>query len=149
MAGSGSDVTDLAAVEGYAVAGCLMPKDGVNGPQHRLGRAKRDLERHHAPFLPGRADAAFEMLSHPQKGSRVGALKAVDRLFGVADRKDRAHAVAGPFSGVKLFGERRHNFPLLRVGVLRFVDQNVVETAIELEQHPGRDAWLAQQTERT
>ena len=33
-----------------------------------------------------------------------------------------------------------HDLPLLGVGVLRLVDQDVVEAAIELEQHPWRDA---------
>ncbi len=138
-------MTDLAAVESDAVAGRLVSKDGVDRPQHRLGRTERDFQRHHAPFLPGVADASFEILAHGQESSRIGALKAVDRLFGVADGKDRAQAVAGPLADEKFLGERRHDLPLLGVGVLRLVDQNVVEAAVELEQHPWRDAGVAQQ----
>src|SRR5438309_9218866 len=112
-------MTDLAAVESDAVAGRLVSKDGVDRPQHRLGRAERDFERYHAPFLPGVADASFEIFTHGQKGSRIRALKAVDRLFGVADRKDRAQAGANALTGEKLLGEGRHDEPLLGIGVLR------------------------------
>src|SRR5882757_102513 len=125
-------MTDLAAVESDAVAGRLVSKDGVDRPQHRLGRAERDFQRHYAPFLAGVADASFEIFAHVQKGPGIGALKAVDRLFGVADGKDRAQAVAGPLAGIELLGERSHDLPLLGVSVLRLVDQNVIEAAIEL-----------------
>ena len=37
---------------------------------------------------------------------------------------------------------------MLGVGVLRLVDEDVIEPAVELEQHPGRDAVAAQQFER-
>src|SRR5438874_131932 len=39
------------------------------------------------------------MLVHPDKFARVGALEAVDRLLGVADRKDRADRVASALAG--------------------------------------------------
>src|ERR1700747_1752696 len=104
MSSPGSDMTDLAAVESDAVARRLVTKDCVDRPQHRLGRAKRDLQRDHAPLLPGVANSSLEIFTHRQIGSRIRALKAVDRLFGVADGKDRAPAVAG----VEFLGERRH-----------------------------------------
>ena len=88
------------------------------------------------------------MLAHRQKGARVGALKAVDRLLRVADREDRAEAVAGALAGEELLGQRGDDRPLLGVGVLRLVDQDVVEAAIELEQHPGRHPGPAQQIQR-
>ena len=83
-----------------------------------------------------------------QEGLRVGALKAVDRLLGVADREDRAGAVARALAGEEFLGERRDDLPLFGVGVLRLVDQDVVETAVELEEHPGRDSRASQQVER-
>ena len=140
-------MTDLAAVESDAVAGRLVSKDSVDRPQHRLGRAERDFQRHHAPFLPGVADAPFEIFTHRQECSRIRALKAVDRLLGVAHGKDRAQAVANALTGEKLLGEGRHDLPLLGVGVLCLVDQNVVEAAVQLEEHPWRDAGPAQQIE--
>ncbi len=54
----------------------------------------------------------------------------------------------GALAGEELLGERGDDLPLLGVGVLRLVDQDVVEPAIELEQHPGRDAGPPQQVER-
>ena len=73
------------------------------------------------------------MPPHPQEGVRVGALKAVDRLLCVTDGKNCAGAVARAVAGEKLFGERGYDLPLLGVGVLRFVDQYVVEPAVELK----------------
>ena len=101
-------------------------------------------------MLLRRGDARLEMLPHRDKGARIGALEAVDRLLGVADRENRAVALArhAAFAGEKLLGERRDDRPLVGVRVLRLVDQDVVEPAIELEQHPGRDAGAAQQLQR-
>src|SRR4051812_38553981 len=115
MSSPGSNMTDLAAVESDAVARRLLPKDGVDRPQHRFGRAERNFQRHHAPFLAGVADASFEILTHGQKGTRIRTLKAVDRLFGVADGKGRAQAVGGALACEKLLGECRHDLPLLGV----------------------------------
>ena len=49
-----------------------------------------------------------------QEGVRIGALKAVDRLFRVADGKDRAQAIAGALAGKELFGERGRRSPIAR-----------------------------------
>src|SRR5216684_8663787 len=106
MPGASRDVTNLAAVEGDAVMRGLMPKDRVDRPQHRLGRAERDLERHDPPILAGLNDPLFEVPAHRQKGARIGALKTVDRLFRITDGKDRAQAIAGAFTGKELLGER-------------------------------------------
>ena len=71
-----------------AVAG----EDRIDRSQHRLGRAERDVERHMPPWPLRLGDARLEMRAHRDEGARVGALKAVDRLLGVADREHGAHA---------------------------------------------------------
>jgi hypothetical protein len=88
------------------------------------------------------------MPPHRDKLARVGALKAVDRLLGVADREDRANALAPALAGEELLGQCRDDLPLLRISVLRLVDQDVVEPAIELEQNPGGNPRPPQQFER-
>ena len=47
---------------------------------------------------------------------------------------------ARPLAGEELLGQRLDDRPLLGVGVLRLVDQDVVDAAVELVEHPGRDA---------
>src|SRR5215471_20998717 len=148
LAGARSYMVDPTAVQRYSVICDLAPENRVDGLQYRLGRAKRDLQWHHPPFLLGRGDALFEMPPHAPEGMRVGSLKAVDRLLCVTDSKNCAGAVARTFTGEKLFGERGHDLPLLGVGVLCFVDQYVVEPAVELKQYPGRDTGMAQQAKR-
>ena len=50
-------------------------------------------------------------------------------------------------SGVdkEFFGQNTHHFPLFGVGVLRFVNQDVIKAFVELEQHPSRHAGLTLQ----
>ena len=88
------------------------------------------------------------MLAHAGEGARIRALKAVDRLLAVADREHGAQPAGRVVADKKFRGEDRDDFPLLGIGVLRLVNQDVVEPAIELEQHPGRDAVVPQQVER-
>lgn len=64
---------------------------------------------------------------------RIGALKAVNRLLWVADRKDGSDALAGAGAGEEFLGQQADDFPLLWVGILRLVDQDVIEPAIKLE----------------
>ena len=79
------------------------------------------------------------MPAHAQERGGIGALEAEDRLLDVADGEDGAHVLARALAGEELLGERRHHPPLLGIGVLRLVDQDVVDAAVELVQHPGRD----------
>ena len=53
------------------------------------------------------------------------------------------------FAGEEFLREGGDHLPLLGAGVLRLVDQDVIEAAIELVQHPGRHALAAQQVART
>ncbi len=76
---------------------------------------------------------------------RVGALEAVDRLLLVADDEDGALDVAGAGAGEELVGQRLDHPPLRGAGVLGFVDQDVVEAAIEPPEHPGGRAGMFEQ----
>ena len=79
----------------------------------------------------------------------IGALEGIDRLLLVADRKDRAvDVVARAEPGKELFGEAPHDLPLRRAGVLRLVDQDVVDALVELVLHPRTDIGARQQPHR-
>jgi hypothetical protein len=69
------------------------------------------------------------------------SLEAVDRLLGIPHRKERAHALA-PSARARgeILRDLAQDLPLLGVGVLRLVDQHMVDAAIELVEHPGRVA---------
>ena len=79
------------------------------------------------------------------KFGRIGALEAENRLFCIANREQRALDLAGAFADEKLAAQRLEQPPLLGVCVLRFVDQNVVDAAVQLIKNPGRDARTLQQ----
>ena len=86
--------------------------------------------------------------AHGLERRRIGALEAVDRLLGVADGEHGAHLLARAETGEEFLGQGGDDLPLLRVGVLGLIDQDVVEAAIELEKHPWRLVGLAQQIPR-
>ena len=52
--------------------------------------------------------------------------------------------VRAPAPAKNSAGQKSDDFPLLRAGILRLVDQHVIDALIELVMHPGR-AILAQQ----
>ena len=67
----------------------------------------------------------------------VAALEAVDRLLVVADREQGPPAFLGlARPGEQFLGERPDDVELGGVGVLRLVDQDMVDLAVELEAHP-------------
>ena len=53
-------------------------------------------------------------------------------------RAPRSHA----FAREEFLRQALHDIPLLRAGVLRLVDQDMVDAAVELVEHPGRAALL-------
>src|SRR5438552_9297335 len=65
------------------------------------------------------------------------ALKAEDGLLLVSHNEERARALAA-IAGEKFLAQAADDTPLLGTGVLAFVDENVIEPAVELVKHPGR-----------
>src|SRR6185437_5791140 len=87
-----------------------------------------------------------EMAAVDVELGRIGALKTEDRLFFIANGEKCAWRLAtSGFTGKKFFRKRSDNRPLLRTGVLGFIDQNMVQTLVQLEQHPGRGLATFQQ----
>ena len=79
----------------------------------------------------------FELLDQ-QLGPR--ALEGVDRLLLVADHEHVAleQALGGlAGSGEELLGQGADDFPLLGSGVLGFVNEDMINPAVELVEHPG------------
>src|SRR5258706_12363531 len=80
----------------------------------------------------------------------IRALETEDRLLLVAHRKDRAwqrisaHAVTGE----EFLRELADDLPLFGAGVLRLIDEDMVEPAIELVEHPGRRLAALEQVQR-
>ena len=65
----------------------------------------------------------------------------------VADGKHGAGAGFGACARVleEFFGDALHDLPLRGGGVLGFVDEDVIEAAVELEQDPGGTGSVAEQ----
>src|SRR5258707_14249361 len=80
----------------------------------------------------------------------IRALETEDRLLLVAHGKDRAwqrisaHAVTGE----EFLRELADDLPLFGAGVLRLIDEDMVEPTIELVEHPGRRIAALEQVQR-
>jgi hypothetical protein len=101
------------------------------------------------PRLPSPRAPAEELRGLLGKPFRPGALERVDRLLLVADREDRAVTAARRVAGEEFV--RQAGFddrPLFRAGVLRLVDEDMVDALVELVVHPGPTSGPRQQMRR-
>src|SRR5262249_32939318 len=107
--------------------------------EHGLSRPARNfwpLGGKGEPCLFDSLAAIGEMAS---ERFRVRSLEAEDRLLLVADREQgpRSCTFTCAAAGEEFLGELVYDLPLLGARVLRLVDENMVETAIELVENPG------------
>ena len=121
----------------HAIPGRRLREHRVHQRQHRGGGAERDVEAGVAPRLAGTLDPRAQQGAGAVELLRIRALEGVDRLLAVAHREHRAHRVRGARAGEELRGQRMRDLPLRGGGVLHLVQQQVVEPAIQLVQHPG------------
>ena len=82
---------------------------------------------------------------HTLKLARVCALKTINRLLAVAHHKHRAIIA---LTVKKLLRQRLNDCPLVRRRVLRLVNQNIVDTAVQFKQHPVGNLLIFQQVAR-
>ena len=80
---------------------------------------------------------ALEVAAHLGKFFWRGVLKRIDRLLLVADREDGANHVARAGAGGEFGDQPEDDLPLLAAGILRFVDQEMIDAEIELVVNPG------------
>ena len=87
---------------------------------------------------------ALELAPHRVEHRRRGALKREDRLLFIADREERADPPTSALASQVVGSDLTQDVPLRLRGVLRLVDQNMVDAGIELVEHPGRVGILEQ-----
>src|SRR3546814_6383851 len=80
--------------------------------------------------------------------ARISALEAENGLLEIADRKHRPTAAARALARKELFRQLLCDRPLRVVGVLRLVDQYMVELLVKLVAHPCAHAVACQQRRR-
>ena len=72
-------------------------------------------------------------------------MEAEDRLFEIADHEQAAKLVSLAAPGEIFLHQRADHLPLQKVGILRLIDQHMIDAAVELEAHPIGGARFAQQ----
>ena len=105
-----------------ASSGSTVRNDRFSGTRRHVSRRRAGLAR--------------ERLARRGEHGGRRTLKAVDRLLLVADGEQGARLVARAAAGEELLRQRTDHVPLHGARVLRLVDEDVVEAAVELEQHP-------------
>ena len=128
-----------------AVAGNGRPQNQIDRVNDGLNGTKRNIHRHVVPFFSGSFDLLFEKQAHAFEFFGNRALKAENRLFFIADGKDRPVLRFASRSGEKFVRQSFDDRPLVGAGVLRFVNQNVIDAAVQLEQNPRRGVRRFQQ----
>ena len=129
---------DADLVGGDAGIDLARGEHAVDRAEHVLPGAERAVEAQMPPAELRRVELAGEKTAHGIEGERRGALEREDRLLLVADRKHRALDVAARAARHELGGDGLDDLPLLGAGVLRLVDQHVVDAEVELVEDPGR-----------
>ena len=133
------------AIAAEAIMGGLVLEDTVDTVQHRRGRAERMQQLRFLHRRIGPARQVIELAFDPRQAARISPLKAVDRLFLVADDEERAMGLPRAVPGEELLGNRTDDAPLFGGGILRLVHQNVIDTAIEFKAHPVAGIGLGEQ----
>ena len=116
----------------------LVAEHMVDRLQDRRSRAERIGERDRIEFQPGVLELLLQLPPARVEFPRRRALEREDRLLLVADREHGAHhAVARAGAGGEFRDDVRDDVPLPRAGVLRLVDQHMIDAAVELVMHPA------------
>ena len=119
----------------------------VDEVEHRLRRAKAGADRQFGKRSAAPFGKFSKMLPRFLELGRIGALEPEDRLLEVADHEQGSMLGSGTFTGKIFLGDRPDDRPLRAIGVLRFVDQQMVGCPIELEPYPIAHAFgLKQRT---
>ena len=124
---------------------CLAAgKDRVNDIKNRGGGAERYF---HVNFAE-RCITVKEIVAHFFKFPRVGSLERKNRLFAVADDKNGRAGVFNAAAGKELIGQCFDDGPLRGRSILRFVNQYVINAAVQFVQYPFGDTGRFKQAAR-
>ena len=113
-------------------------EDLVDHLENPRRRTKRHIQWDMREGLLSRFDARLKFPAHLIEHMRRCALKREDRLFLVTDGEECANPVVLAVARGEILGDTPQDFPLLRRGILRLVDENVIDARVELVEDPGR-----------
>ena len=142
------------AIPDHTILGRPVGEAAVDGVQHLLDRAEGHVEIDWGPVLARSLHPLAETFADPAEHHGIGALEAEDRLLDVADGEHGARRAGQTVfgrraldagAGEKLPRDRLDQAPLLRAGILRLVDQDMVDAAVHLVEHPFRRRLAGQQ----
>ena len=121
-------------------------EDAVHGLENLRRRAEGDGQIDRAELAASFTNAVLVTVMNSFENIGVGTLERIDRLLAIADHKHRARFWSmAAFAGKEFIRQCTDDFPLWRAGVLRLVNQQVLDAAVELVENPGGVGALLQQ----
>ena len=115
--------------------------------KHGFGGPEGNIQRHRVEILLGAVNHAFVIVLFAHKARRIRSLEGIDGLLLITHREDAALFFPCTQPREEFPGQRPHNTPLFRVGILRLIQQDMIQPVIQLEQNPGA-AWIIEQFAR-
>ena len=125
-----------AIIQRHAVPGRGLFEYCVHGAENRSDGPEGNIQVHIGPLTAGAGDRFGQPIPCRGEVFRRGALETENRLLDVTNREHGAIQVAGPLTDKEFLDNRIDDGPLIRAGVLGFVDQDMIETAVELVENP-------------
>ena len=126
----------------------LGREDAVDGGEDAGQGTEADVERHavepHAHLFGAQPVA----LARVDEDRGLGALERIDRLLDVADRKQGPRPLDRALPGKELIDQRIDGAPLLGIGVLRLIDEDMRDPRIELVAHPVAKLRVLEEADR-
>ncbi len=124
----------IAETFGQIASECVVHErqDRVRGSERILKLCR--IQRRFCVF-----QSRIEIQAHIVEFLGVRALERIDRLLFITDHENGALLIgAGTFASGKFTRQCLNHIPLRWAGVLGLINQNVVNPAVQLEQHPFR-----------
>ena len=129
---------DLGWIARQAGAKFLGQEHGVDEGQHLRRRAEGGVQFDALRIDASRAEVVEPGGAAGQEQVRIGTLERIDRLFDVANHEQGTRRIPHAGTGTKLNGQGLNDVPLLKGSVLRLVEQQMFNAAIEFVEHPHR-----------
>ncbi|MNL54832.1 hypothetical protein D3C87_1781960 [compost metagenome] len=130
MAGAVGAVFDWLVIGAEAAGIFRVRKDLIDGGQHIFRGTEGQRQADAVKCLLHRIDTPFGLVALLRKPLRSCALERIDRLLFITDGKKRAPPHAGALAAEEVRRQRLDDRPLHRAGILRLIDENMVDTLI-------------------
>ncbi len=118
----------------------------IDGGKHIGGRAEGERQSDRRKLLAAGRHLAAASGRFPRRSVLAAHPGRNRSTVFIADREDRPEGRPGAFAGEEILRQRLDDAPLDGAGVLRLVDEDVVDALVELVVDPGPTSFLVRRS---